>query len=598
MTVLDAEAFLKTAPLRPGVYVMLDDADTVIYVGKAKNLKKRLSSYFQKDHPDLKTQTLVKHIAKIELTPTRTEKEALLLESNLIKQHKPHYNILFKDDKTYPFVSLTGDKAYPRLAGVRARVMKEGLYFGPYPSMQSVKQTIDILQKTFKIRTCDESYFKHRTRPCLLHQIKRCSAPCVGAISEAQYQEDLNHVKLFLNGKDQSVFKALSTKMDAAAEALDFEKAAYFRDQIKVLRELQESQIVDTQSRRNVDVLAVAREGKAFALLVLVIREGRLLGSREYFPAAGPLDDESSVLSAFIDYHYAREPHEKWPAEWVISHPLLPGAGEDLIATPRCPTRGLPKQWLSLSLTNAREALGRHLLAAGKIQQRLEALKARLHLPTPIERIECFDISHTQGEETVASCVVFSSQGACPQAYRRFNIAGITPGDDYAAMRQVLKRRFSRLQEEGQAYPDLVIIDGGRGQLKQAEEILAELNIIGVTLLSIAKGVTRKAGEEDLWLPGASIPLTLDPHDEAFLLIQYVRDEAHRFAITGHRRRRDRKRSESSLEHVPQLGPKKRQAILKHFGSWEAVCNALPEALAQVTGVSLTLAAQIYAALH
>ncbi len=603
----DATSFLKTLPDTPGVYTMRDAGRSIIYVGKAKNLKKRVGSYFQKDHADMKTKALVAQIADIEVMMTHTEKEALLLEATLIKENQPRYNVLFKDDKTYPYLFLGGRHDFPRLKGVRTRasmeqLKREGEYFGPYPSMHSVKQSLELLQKIFKLRTCEEAFFKNRTRPCLLYQIKRCSGPCVGLISKEEYGDSVHHVRLFLEGRDQAVGQVLSQKMDEAATALQFEEAGRLRDQIKMLREVQETQIVHTQGAQNLDVVAIAREGNQYCIVVLWVRKGHVLGSREYFSKGREWDAEASMLQAFLESSLSDSSFEK-----VLSHDIDWPVGATELSL-HLPKQGLKKKWLSLCQLNAREALMRFLLKAGQISHRLAALQARLGLVNPIKRIECFDISHTQGEETVGSCVVFNEEGAHKKAYRRFNVKGVTPGDDYAAMHQVLTRRFARLTEEGQDYPDLVIIDGGKGQLKEAVAVLAEVFSLhpdppphgrrGVQLLGIAKGPERKAGAEELWTPAAKAPLILDPHDEAFLLIQAIRDEAHRFAITGHRKARDKKRSRSLLEDLPNIGPKRRQAILKHCGGWQEVSRASIEELAKVPGVSLALARDIYESVH
>lgn len=584
---------LKTLPDAPGVYTMRDAGGAIIYVGKAKNLKKRVGSYFQKEHPDVKTKVLVAQIADLEVMMTHTEKEALLLEATLIKEHRPRYNVLFKDDKTYPYVFLGGNEAYPRLKGVRTRasaerLKREGQYFGPYPSMHALKHALELLQKIFKLRTCEEAFFKNRTRPCLLYQIKRCSGPCVGLISKETYRDSVLNVKLFLEGKDQALLQALSRQMDEAAEKLQFEEAGRLRDQIKMLREVQETQIVHTQGAQNLDVVGIAREGQQYCIVVLWVRGGHVLGHREYFSQGQEWDTEVSILQAFLESNASDTALEKviayhldWPA----------GAGEIKLHHPK---HGVKKKWLQLCELNAREALARSLLKTGQISHRFQALQERLGLEQPIKRIECFDISHTQGEETVGSCVVFDAEGANKKAYRRFNVTGVTPGDDYAAMHQVLTRRFSRLTEEGSDYPDLMIIDGGKGQLSQAiSSIPAQA---GIQLLGVAKGPERKSGAEELWIPGAKSPLILDPHDEAFLLIQAIRDEAHRFAITGHRKARDKKRSRSLLEDIPNVGPKRRQAILKHFGGWQEVARASVEELSKVPGVSLSLAKKIHEA--
>lgn len=594
----DFSLFLSSLPSTPGIYKMRDEQEHIIYIGKAKNLKKRVSSYFQKTHLDLKTQSLVKHIADVEVILTNTETEALLLESTLIKQHQPRYNIIFKDDKSYPFVSLSIEADFPRLSGVRSRGVRSEQYFGPYPSMQSVKQTIQLLQKVFQLRTCEESDFKNRSRPCLLYQIKRCSGPCVGLISKEAYQDKVRHARFFLQGRDEAIFSDLAQKMEAASSALDFEAAGLFRDQIKMLRDLQEDQVVDHSSAHNIEVIALVHEGLQFCILVLSIRRGQVLGSREYFVEGQEWDDEATILGAFIEHLERRRlVLEEGVREWVVSHAMAQSTEEALLPLVY-PQRGIKKKWLSLALLNAREALWRHLLQKGRFTQAFSALAQLLSLPLTIHRIECFDISHTQGEETVASCVVFHEKGGDRSAYRRFNIKGVQKGDDYAAIRQVLFRRFERLQAENESYPELVLIDGGKGQLKQGLEVLHTLGICGVQLVAISKGPERKPGDEEIWLPGEPISLKFDQNSPAFLLLQHIRDEAHRFAITGHRQKRDKKRSESYLERLPHIGPKRRQALLQYFGGWQEIVRARVEDLAKVPGLSHRLAQDLYAILH
>ena len=596
-------AQLQTLPQAPGVYRFFNEEAELLYVGKAKNLKKRVGSYFQKTHTDLKTNILCEQVAHIEITVTHTEKEALLLEDQLIKTKQPRYNMLLKDDKTYPFVMLSHHQ-FPRLAGIRAKTLKEGDYYGPYPSMHAVRETIELLQKTFKLRTCENGFFKNRSRPCLLHQIERCTAPCVGLISEADYHESIVAVRLFLTAKSQELLKSLGVKMDQAAEALDFEKAAVLRDQIKSLRQLQEGQVVHTQLNANVDVISVAEENACFCVDILEIRGGRVLGDKTFFVMPKISETPESILQDFVEHYYFAGTVSQVPQELVLSHSIE--FDEDLAlffktAFGRAPKLNLNpgtirKKWLDLSLLNAREALARYILEAGQVKHRL-ALLAQ-HLGQAIRHIECFDISHTQGEETVASCVVFDENGLNKKAYRRFNMVGIKPGDDYAAMRQVLQRRLSRLQKENQALPNLLLIDGGKGQLKQAIEVLQELNIENIQLIGVAKGPERKAGAEELWLPHQKLPIHLDPHDPAFHLIQQIRDEAHRFAITGHRKRRDAKRSSSNLETIPGIGAKRRSALLKFFGGWQEIKKANVDELQKAPSISPKLAEQIFAYFH
>lgn len=592
---------LKNLPDSPGVYRFLDDKNSIIYIGKAKNLKRRISSYFQKLQHDTKTMALLAQIHRFEITLTHNEKEALILEEQLIKATLPYYNVLLKDDKSYPFVMLS-HHTFPRLAGIRTKTLKKGDYFGPYPSMPAVKSTIELLQKTFKIRSCEEAVFKNRSRPCLLYQIKRCSGPCVGLISAQLYQKDIEHVRLFLQGKDQDILKVLSDKMDEAAQLLEYEMAGRIRDQIKSLRELQEGQIVSTQLKANIDILAVAREGNFYCVDLMQVRSGRILGDRNFYFSARAWETHSSILQGFIEQYYFGHLKAALPDEIVLSHPVE--IDEDLnaffmaefgkIPKINLNSRSVRQKWLSLALLNAREALARYILEKGQIQHRLTLLQERLNLSQPIKRVECFDISHTQGEETIGSCVVFDETGINKKLYRRFHVTGIQKGDDYAAMRQVLLRRLLRLKQEGGDFPDLMLIDGGKGQLKQALEVMAELEIDSIQLVGVAKGPERKAGSEDLWLPAERLPLQLDLHDPAFHLIQQIRDEAHRFAITGHRKRRDAKRSSSLLEEIPGVGAKRRSAVLKFFGGWQEVKRAPLEELEKVPGLSPKLAELIY----
>lgn len=596
---------LKTLPDAPGIYRFFDEKDEIIYIGKARSLKKRVSSYFQKSHKDVKTMSLLAQVQRFEVRMTRNEKEALLLEDQLIKSEQPRYNILLKDDKSYPFVMLS-KHAYPRLAGIRAKILKEGNYFGPYPSMHAVRSTIELLQKTFKIRSCEDSVFKNRTRPCLLYQIKRCTGPCVNLISQDDYSKDVENVRLFLKGKSQDILKHLTAKMDEAAASMQFETAARLRDQIKTLRELQEGQIVSTKFNLDIDVIAANEEGSFFCVDLMEIRGGRILGDRTFYLKGGEIDSCESILQVFVSqYYFGTE--RILPDELVLSHQIdfdedLAGFFEsEFSKVPKVNLnpRGIREKWVALALLNAKESLARHILEERQIKHRLVLLQERLHMARPIKRIECFDISHTQGEETIASCVVFDETGINKKLYRRFNITGIQKSDDYAAMRQVLLRRIKRLKDEGGDFPDLMLIDGGKGQLKQAIEVLQELQIplapaeMGIQLVGVAKGPERKVGAEELWLPNTLIPLKLDPHDPAFHLIQQVRDEAHRFAIVGHRKRRDAKRSSSLLEDIPGIGAKRRSAILKFFGGWQEVRKAPREELLKVPGISPKLADEI-----
>jgi excinuclease ABC subunit C len=592
--------FLKNLTTEPGVYRMFDAVGTVIYVGKAKNLKKRVSSYFNRPAMEIKTQKLVSQIASIEVTVAPTEVEALLLENTLIKQHQPRYNILFKDDKTYPYLYLSaGD--FPRISGMRGTRKLPGDYFGPYPSMGAIRDTLNTLHKTFTLRQCNDSFFASRSRPCLQYQIKRCSAPCVGYISKEEYQRDVQRVKWFLQGKDRDVLQQLGQQMQQYSDDLEFEAAARVRDQIQQLQQLQQQQITDTQYDIDADVIALAQQGAVFCVQVLFVRHGRIFGNKVFFPTVLEPETSAEVLSAFIPQFYTSTmATQAAPQEIIIDQPYeadpsLQTYLEQQGVAPewKHEVRGIRRKWLDLATLNVQQALHSHLAQQQKLAQQFQQLTQALHLPQVPERIECFDISHTQGESTVASCVVFDHRGAVKTAYRRFNITGITGGDDYAAMAQALSRHIQRLIKSEKSMPGLILIDGGKGQLSAAQSVLTELSIDTITLVGVAKGPARKAGMEQLWRVGHEVPLSL-PHDSPALhLIQQIRDEAHRFAITGHRKQRQKKRVQSVLEQIPGIGKQRRQAILQHFGGWQTLQHATIEELEKVPGVSKRLAQEI-----
>ncbi|MDF2690600.1 MAG: excinuclease subunit [Gammaproteobacteria bacterium] len=597
----DIPSFLKNLSSSPGVYRMLDKKGEIIYVGKAKNLKKRVSSYFNRQHEDAKTQSLVEHIVSIEVTLTLSEKEALILESTLIKQHRPRYNIVFRDDKSYPYIYLSKHD-FPRITTHRGRQSKEGIYFGPYPNMSSVKATLNLLQKIFPVRQCEDAFFKNRTRPCLQYQIKRCSGPCVGLVGKDEYRQEVEHVKLFFQGKNQAILKSLADKMEQASERLAFEEAARLRNQLMALQKLQEQQAVSIQSESNVDVIALSEQHGQYCVQVLYIRVGRLLGNKTYFPKVGWTESRQEVLEAFLEQFYTTGLGAKsLPDDIILSEDLkiepalievlseLHGAAPKFTSNPRGPRA----KWLEMAKLNADQALISHLAAKQNVEQRMQRLQEVLTLPKPIHRIECFDISHSQGELTVASCVVFDENGPLKKLYRHFNIEGIKPGDDYAAMHQVLTRRYQRAKKENQPLPDLILIDGGKGQLSQATQVLKQLEIEGILLLGLAKGTTRKIGFEQIWQIDKKLPLMLDSQDPALLLIRQIDEEAHRFAITGHRGKREKKRSTSTLEEIAGVGPKRRQALLRHFGGWREVKNATIDELCKVKGISPELAKHI-----
>ena len=603
----DSRTFLKTVPGKPGVYRMLDADGRVIYVGKASNLKKRVSSYFQKNLTSPKTQVLVSRICDIQVTVTHTETEALLLENNLIKNLKPRYNVLYRDDKSYPYIYLS-EQEFPRLGFHRGAQRAKGRYFGPYPSAGAVRETLNLLQKLFPVRQCEDSFYNNRSRPCLQYQIKRCTAPCVGLVTPARYQEDVRHAVMFLEGKSSAVIDELVRRMEQAATALEYENAARYRDQIASLRRVQEKQYISADNG-DLDVVAATVEQGLGCVQVFTIRGGRNLGNRTYYPKleAGPLesDDVATLLDSFLPQYYLRA-GRSIPAEILLNQAV---SEPDLLAQVlgeqsghkvalRHRLRGQRARWVDLAQQNAQQALSMRLNSQASLLQRFEALQEALNLDEMPKRLECFDISHTMGEATVASCVVFDTNGPLKADYRRFNIKDITPGDDYAAMHQALSRRYRRLKEGEGKLPDILLIDGGKGQVKQAEDVMAELQISGVLLLGVAKGPERKPGLETLHLSGQEGEIILPADSVALHLIQQIRDEAHRFAITGHRQRRQRSRTTSPLEAIPGLGPKRRQLLLKQFGGLQEVARAGVEDLARVNGISPKLAQQIYDTFH
>lgn len=596
----DSTAFLKTLTGLPGVYRMIDKAETVIYVGKAKNLKKRVSSYFRATGLTSKNRVMVGQIAHIETTVTHTENEALILENNLIKELMPRYNILLRDDKTYPYLFISAD-AFPRIGLHRGTKRKKGQYFGPYPSAGAVRESLHLLQKLFPIRQCDDSYYQNRSRPCLQYQIKRCTAPCVGLISEADYQKDLQHTVLFLEGKNQQVLDDLSEEMVAASTALEFERAAIIRDKIMSLRRMQERQYVSAE-QGDLDVLAgIVRDGLS-VVEVSFIRGGRSLGSKSYYPKGMAAVSEAELLAAFIPQYYLGK---NVPVEVLISHEfedmalveaVLKSESQHRVSI-RCPQRGPSVRWMKMAETNAEISLVQRLSSRSNLLQRFETLQEALEMEELPKRIECFDISHTSGEKTVASCVVFGLEGAIKADYRKFNIDGITPGDDYAAMHQALMRRFTRLQKGEGKRPDLLLIDGGKGQLTEAKAVMAELQL-DIDILGIAKGPERRPGEETLFLVGRAGEIDLRSDSPALHLLQQVRDEAHRFAITGHRQRRAKSRKTSPLEGIDGMGPKRRQKLLQQFGGLQEIQRAGVEDLSTVEGISPVLAQKIYDVFH
>ncbi|WIM07015.1 MAG: excinuclease ABC subunit UvrC [Candidatus Nitricoxidivorans perseverans] len=582
----------------PGVYRMLDGAGRVLYVGKAKNLKKRVSSYFKKTGQSPRIALMLKQVANVETTATRSEAEALILENTLIKKLAPKYNILFRDDKSYPYICLSGDE-FPRLAFHRGAFDKKSRYFGPFPSGMAVRESIQLIQKSFLLRTCENAVFAHRSRPCLMHQIRRCKAPCVGQVSAEDYAADARMAELFLRGRHGEVIERLTAAMETAAAALRFEAAAALRDQVRSLQAVLHRQYVSSTREEDVDIIAaVVRRGELCVNLAMV-RGGLHLGDRAFFPDSGGGDaDAVEGLAAFIGQHYPSHPP---PARLVVGFDVAgecAAAFEGRKVAVALPRNEMERAWLSMAERNAELAIESRRHGRVRASGRLEALREALDLPEAPARIECFDISHTMGEGTVASCVVCVEGAMKKSDYRRFNIAGVTPGDDYAAMRQALARRYEKVATGESIAPDLILIDGGRGQHAVAREVLSELGLEHLASVSVAKGEGRKPGLETLFVHGRAEPLQL-PHDNAgFHLIQEIRDEAHRFAIAGHRARRARARGGSKLEDMAGIGPVRRRKLLAHFGGLEGVQAATAEDLCRVEGISRKLAEDIYRQLH
>ncbi len=606
-TEFDYSAFLPTLTTKPGVYRMQNKDGKIIYVGKAKNLKKRVSSYFNRSNQTVKTQVMVSHITAIEITVTHTENEALILECNLIKSIKPQYNVTYRDDKSYPYIYLSTKQTFPRLSYHRGAKKAKGRYFGPYPSAGAVRDSLNLLQKIFQVRQCDEHFFKNRSRPCLQYQIKRCSAPCVGLIEADAYAEIVRLATLFLEGKNTQVIDELVNKMEQLAVALEYERAAVIRDQIAALRKVQEKQYVTGEHDNNLDVITIIIRDGAASIQVFNVRGGINLGNKSYFPKLSGEASTHEVLSAFIAQYYVGKsgvrllPPEilvnDLPADnaWLESA-LSEQANKKVKITAK--TRGDRARWVKLALANTDIALSTYVSGKANMLNRFEKLQEALSLDSLPQRIECFDISHTMGEATVASCVVCESTGPVKSDYRRFNIEGITGGDDYAAMEQALTRRYRRIKEGEGKLPDILLIDGGKGQLTQAENVLEELQISGLILIGVSKGPDRRAGLELLHISGEQRPMKLPSNSPALHLIQFIRDESHRFAITGHRQRRAKKRSSSPLEEIPGLGPKRRQQLLKQFGGLQGISRAGVEDLANVKGISTDLAEKIYDTFH
>ncbi len=601
-TDFDINVFLRNLTKCPGIYKMLNIEGEILYIGKAKNLKNRVSSYFRANSASPKQQAMVARIVKIEVTVTNTEGEALLLESQQIKQYKPRYNICLRDDKSYPYLYISSYHDYPQITFHRGAKKKRGKYFGPYPSAGAVKETLKLLQKIFPIRQCEDSYYNNRTRPCLQYQIERCTAPCVGLIKKQNYAEDVQNTVLFLEGKGNLLIDHLIDKMEFASKKLEFERAVIYRDQITRLRTVLEKHFVHGE-KGDVDILACSSKGGVACVQVFFIRNGQTLGNKLFFPRIKDDCAPEIILQAFIPQYYLER---QAPYELIVSHSI---EESDLLievlskqakhpVTISDNVRGERLKWLRMSQMNAENSLQSKLADKQGVYARYLNLQEELGCNDLPKRLECFDISHTQGDQTVASCVVFDREGPIKSAYRRFNIEGITPGDDYAAMYQAILRRFKRLKKGEHQAPDILFIDGGKGQVNEASKALEELKVNNVMIVGVSKGPDRKAGMEKLILVEKEQPIDITPGASALLLIQNIRDEAHRFAITGHRQRRAKAKKESVLESIAGLGPKRRQLLLKQFGGLQGVSSAGVDALSGIDGISIQLAQRIYDNFH
>lgn len=598
----DGKAFASRLPTRPGVYLMRDTGGTALYVGKAKNLRKRVSSYFDARPKAERIMRMIARITDIELGLTRTEGEALLLENEWIKSFKPRYNILLRDDKSYPWIVLSTKHAFPQIGFHRGARDKRKRYFGPYPSAGSVRESINLIQKLFRLRNCEDSYYSHRNRPCLQYQIKRCTAPCVGLISQNDYAEQVDDATLFLQGKNQKVMTRLIARMEHAAKTQAYESAAMFRDQINTLKQMQAQQFV-AAGRGDVDFVATAQEGGKSCVQLVSFRGGRNLGQRSHFPSQAEGRDAAEVLDAFLGQYYQ---NRLAPAQLVLSHEVenlellarvftdKAGRKVSIQAHPR----GDRRHMLELACANAMQALKMRLASRANMAVQFEALQQIIGLDEMPKSVDCFDISHTGGKQTVGACVVFDINGPVKSRYRRYKLKGVTPGDDYAAMKQVLTRRYGRILNEEGNLPGLILIDGGKGQLNQALEVLREFGQSGIPLMGVSKGKARKAGYEEWIVPRPLRSYRPGPESPASHLIQQIRDEAHRFAISGHRGRRQKVATRSTLEKIPGIGPRRRRSLLNHFGGLQGVNKAGIEELSSVPGISRLLAEQIFRALH
>jgi excinuclease ABC subunit C len=603
----DPKPILKNLPNLPGVYRMINATYEVIYVGKAKDLKKRVSSYFNKNLPSPRTRMMVSNIVKIETTVTHNEAEALLLENNLIKGLMPRYNVLFRDDKSYPYITLTGDE-FSRLAFHRG-TQRQGnktkgcsQYFGPFPNSVAVRESIQLLQKVFKLRTCENTVFANRSRPCLQHQIERCTAPCVGLVSDTDYRNDVHQAAMFLQGKTNEVIDALGEQMNAAAANQEYELAVVFRNRMQALRQVQAKQFVSDFNVSDADVIACAELQGQHCINLVMIRGGRHLGDRSYMPKNSDGESLETSMEAFLAQHYVAQ---NTPPLIVVGVKIETAVLEEVLTAQagrkvkiNTNAIGDKRVWLKMAQTNAELALGQRAATAANQTAKLVALREALNLPDSTERIECFDISHTMGEATVGSCVVFDRGDMQNSEYRRYNVTGITPGDDYAAMRDVLTRRYKKVAAGEGVRPDLIFIDGGKGQLGIAVEVMAEVGLEDILLVGIAKGEARKPGLETMIFSDTGEMLNLEKDNKGLHLLQQIRDEAHRFAITGHRAKRAKARMHSSLEDIEGIGAKRRKALLTRFGGLDGVKSASIDEIAQVEGISQNLAEKIYGEFH
>ncbi|MEO8716700.1 MAG: excinuclease ABC subunit UvrC [Burkholderiales bacterium] len=582
----DAKRFVSGLPNLPGVYRMLGAGGEALYVGKARDLRKRVASYFQKNAGSPRIRMMLSQLARIEITATRSEDEALLLENNFIKSLAPRYNIVFRDDKSYPYLMITAHR-FPRLGFHRGARDARNRYFGPFPHAYAVRESIQLLQRVFRLRTCEDAVFENRSRPCLLHQIRRCTAPCTGLIGEDDYGEDVEHAMLFLRGREDDVVQRLTQRMQVAAQARHYEQAAVFRDQVRALSRVQARQYVESNHGVDADVVACAEQDGAVCVNLAMIRSGRHVGDRSFFPANADAAAPAEVLQAFLEQHYVEQPK---PPLVLASHAVE----FDAVV----PAQGERRVWVEMAAKNAQLALKQRALEKSAQEARLVALRDALYLPETVQRIECFDVSHTMGEATVASCVVYDRHAMQKGEYRRFNVLGTTPGDDYAAMRQVLTRRYERVSAQAGKVPDLVLVDGGKGQASVARAVLAELGLNDVSVVGVAKGPERKPGLEVLVIEAEGAALSLPPTHPGLHLLQQIRDEAHRFAILGHRARRARTRTASALTQIPGIGALRRQRLLAHFGGLREVQAAAIDELMHVAGISRPLAERVYKALH